>query len=288
MSPLALSLVLSAAVFHALWNFAAKLAPDGGAVFVWLYFGASAILWVPVTVIWSFWHPLHPSLTWLVGSLVSAALHVVYSIVLQTGYAVGDMNLVYPLARGTGPLVTMIVSIAVLGERLGAVAITGALLIICGVGVIAFVRDRSVETLRRRRGVSYGLATGMTIAAYTLWDDHSVNALSIPPLPYFTTGLVLQTILLAPGIWPRRSAAIPELRAEWRQIAVVAVLSPLAYVLVLQAMVLAPVALVAPARETSIVVGGLLSWWLLREPNPARRLAGSVIVLVGIACLVAG
>jgi drug/metabolite transporter (DMT)-like permease len=286
MSPVALSLVLSAAVFHALWNFAAKLAPDGGAVFVWLYFAASTCLWVPVTVVYAIGHPVHPHPVWLLGSAVSAVLHVVYSVVLQTGYDVGDMNLVYPLARGIGPLVTMVVSIAVLGERLGVVAVAGALLVVAGVAVIAAGTGHTHDPVRRRRGVRYGVATGVTIATYTLWDDHSVNALDIPPLPYFTLGLLLQTLMLAPGVWRQRNSAIPQLRVEWRQIGVVAVLSPLAYILVLEAMRLAPVALVAPARETSIVVGGLLSWLVLHEPHPGRRLVGSAVVLVGIAALV--
>ena len=72
---------------------------------------------------------------------------------------------------------------------------------------------------------------------------------------------------------------------RWREIAVVAVLSPLAYVLVLEAMRTAPVSLVAPARESSIVVGSLLAWWLFKEPDPLRRLLGAVIVLGGIALI---
>jgi drug/metabolite transporter (DMT)-like permease len=288
MSPVALSLVLSAALFHALWNFAAKLAPDGGAVFVWLYMAASACIWVPVTVVWSLSHSLHPHPVWLLGSAVSAVLHIVYSVTLQHGYAGSDMNLVYPLARGVGPLLTMVVSIAVLGERLGVLAVAGALTVVAGVGVITVGSTRSHDPVKRRRGLVYGVGTGVSIAAYTLWDDHSVNALAIPPLPYFATGLLLQTALLLPGVWAQRGSVVPRLRTLWRQVAVVAVLSPLAYLLVLQAMTIAPVALVAPTRETSIVLGGLISWLVLREPHPQRRLVGSLVVLVGIVGLVAG
>lgn len=286
MSPVALSLVLSAALFHAVWNFAAKRVPEGGVMFVWLYLAASTGLWVPVTVIWSIFHPEHPRWSWLLAAAVTAGLQVVYSIVLQTGYSVADMNVVYPLARGTGPLLTLLVSITVLRERLAPVAIGGALLVVVGVVVIAL--GPSPERVARRQGIAYGVATGGTIAAYTLWDGNSVNSLAIPPLPYFTLGLVLQTLLLAPGVWRQRTAALPQLRRQWREIAVVATLSPLAYVLVLQAMRLAPVALVAPARETSIVIGSLLSWWVLREQHPARRLAGAVVVVAGLAALVAG
>ena len=126
----------------------------------------------------------------------------------------------------------------------------------------------------------------MAIAAYTLWDNHAVNALAVPPLPYFVAGLVLQlpvmTLLLG-----RRRAMVPVVWREARgPVIAVAVLSPMAYVLVLRAMQLAPVSLVAPARESSIVVGALLSWWLLKEPSAARRLVGAVVVLVGIVGIV--
>lgn len=288
MSGQALALVLAAALFHALWNFAAKRVPDGGATFVWLYFAASAVLWVPISLVWAITHPLDPTWYWLLGAAVSAVLHIVYSVVLQRGYAVGDMNLVYPLARGTGPLVTMLFSILVLGEQLALSAILGALLIVGGVLVIAVGRTPADHAHPRRLGVLYGVGTGLAIATYTLWDNHSVNALGVPPLPYFTLGLVIQTVLLGPGVWPQRVTALPMLKAHWREVTVVAVLSPLAYVLVLEAMRLAPVALVAPARETSIVIGSLIGWLVLREPHPARRLAGTVLVLAGITALVSG
>ena len=157
---------------------------------------------------------------------------------------------------------------------------------VAGVLVISLGGPRRAGSTRA--GVVWGIGTGVTIAAYTLWDDHAVNALAVPPLPYFTLGLLLQvpalTLLLG-----RRRALLPEV---WRKarvpVLVVALLSPLAYVLVLRALQLAPVSLVAPARESSIVVGALLSWWVLREPSPVRRLVGAVVVLAGIVGIVAG
>ena len=82
-----------------------------------------------------------------------------------------------------------------------------------------------------------------------------------------------------------RQSLRPAARAHWREILLVAVLSPLAYVLVLEAMRTAPVSLVAPVRESSIVVGSLLAWWMLGEPDPRRRILGALIVLAGIALI---
>jgi drug/metabolite transporter (DMT)-like permease len=96
-----------------------------------------------------------------------------------------------------------------------------------------------------------------------------------------------QCLGLTPGVWRRRrtGAVRALLIRHRREVLIVAVLSPLAYVLVLQALTLAPVSVVAPVRESSIVVGALLSWLVLREPHPARRLVGSVVVLAGVAAL---
>jgi drug/metabolite transporter (DMT)-like permease len=289
MGPDALLLVLVAAFAHALWNFEAKTVPDGGVVFIWLYMAVSALVWVPLAVLWLvLWHPETPAPTWLLGAAVSGALHIVYSITLQRGYTAADMNVVYPVSRGTGPLLTIVVSVLLLGERPPPVALAGALVVVGGVAVIATGSSAGAGPGARRAGLMYGIGTGTSIAAYTLWDDHAVNALAVPPLPYFALGLLVQCLVLAPAGWQDRERARQVWSVHRRQVVAVALLSPLAYVLVLQAMRMAPVSLVAPARESSIVVGSLLAWLVLREPHPARRLAGSVVVLVGIAALVAG
>jgi drug/metabolite transporter (DMT)-like permease len=286
MSGQALALVLTAAVLHALWNLAAKKVSVDGVAFVWLYVVGSVVLWGPVAVVWAVVHDERPHWSWVYAGALTAAFHIVYQLVLQRGYEKGDLNLVYPLARGTGPLVTFVFALTVLGERPDAVAVAGVLAVIVGILLISLGGPRTHGSTRA--GVFWGVGTGVAIAAYTLWDNHAVNALDVPPLPYFVVGLVLQlpvmTLLLG-----RRRALLPTVWREARgPVIAVAVLSPMAYVLVLRAMQLAPVSLVAPARETSIVVGALLSWWVLGEQSALRRTIGAVVVLLGIAGIVAG
>jgi drug/metabolite transporter (DMT)-like permease len=286
MSAQALALVLTAAVLHAVWNLAAKKVQVDGVAFVWLYVTGSLLLWGPVAVVWAVVQVERPDWSWLYAGALTAAFHIVYQLVLQRGYAEGDLNLVYPLARGTGPLITFVFAVAVLGERPDAIAVAGVLAVIVGILLISLGGPRTHGSARA--GVLWGIGTGAAIAAYTLWDNHAVNALDVPPLPYFVLGLLLQlpvmTLLLG-----RRRRLLPSVWREARgPVVAVAVLSPMAYVLVLRAMQLAPVSLVAPARETSIVVGALLSWWLLKEPSAVRRLVGAAVVLVGIVGIVAG
>lgn len=285
MNGTALSFVLVAAFVHAGWNLAAKRVPDGGTRFVFLYYSVSAVWCFPVAVVQLVVTHEHPQWTWLLAAALTALFHVLYGVVLQRGYTVGDLSIVYPLARGSGPLLSVLAAVPLLGERPGALGLAGAALVVGGVLLIG-CGGGGADRARRRAGIIYGLLTGATIAAYTLWDDHSVNALAIPPLIYFSVGAVLQSACLAPFAVSQGDVA-KLWRLHRREALVVGIFSPVAYLLVLFAMRLAPVSLVAPAREVSIVLGGLAAWLVLGEASPGRRLTGSVVVLAGIAAIAA-
>jgi drug/metabolite transporter (DMT)-like permease len=223
---------------------------------------------------------------WLGAAALSAAMHIGYQLALQRGYAEGELNVVYPVARGTGPLLTFVVAATVLDERPGVVAGIGVLLVVVGVLLISW--SPGAAHGNPWPGVVWGLLTGVAIAAYTLWDSHAVTALAVPPVAYFVVGLVCQV----PALSLMAGARLREVRIARPRLArpalVVALLSPAAYILVLRAMQLAPVALVAAARESSIVVGALVGWLVLQEARPLHRLAGSAVVAAGIAAIVIG
>jgi drug/metabolite transporter (DMT)-like permease len=279
----ALSLVLVAAVLHAGWNFAAKRVRQGGPLFVWSYYTAAGVLMLPALVVAVVTTDARPEWSWLVAISVTAVLHIGYGVVLQRGYDVGDLSLVYPLARGTGPLLAVVLAVLLLDERPGPIGLVGAALIITGVLTISAGRAATRRSVRA--GVGYGVATGAVIAAYTLADAYSVAQLGIPPLIYFGAASLLQSLLLTPHALRHRE----QVRLLWadsrREIWIVALLSPAAYLLVLFAMRLAPVSLVAPAREVSIVLSGLAAWLVLGEAGAPRRLVGSAIVLAGIVAI---
>jgi drug/metabolite transporter (DMT)-like permease len=287
MNGVALSLVLVAAVVHAIWNLAAKRVGDGGARFVFLYYTVSAVFFGPAAVVQLFL--IGPQWTvlavWLLAAVGTAVLHVGYGIVLQRGYAVGDLSVVYPLARGTGPLLSVLVAVLFLHEHPGWPGLLGAFLVISGVLVISSGKTVHTDPARRRAGVFYGVLTGAFIAAYTLWDAHSVTTLGVPPIAYFGAGSVFQSLLMAPSVLRDRASVTALWHRHRRQVLIVGVLSPLGYLFVLYALQLAPVSLVAPARELSIVLGGLAAWRLLGEAQAARRLIGSLVVLAGIAAI---
>ncbi len=282
MNATALSFVLAAAVIHAGWNLAAKRISSGGTQFVWLYYTVSAVALLPVTLFQLL--AGNPQWTWLFAAVVTSVFHVAYGIVLQRGYVVGDLSVVYPVARGTGPLLSVVAAVTVLGERPGWIGLLGAFLVIIGVLVISTGRKTGGG---RRAGVGYGLLTGAVIAGYTLWDAHSVTGLHVPPIAYFGLGSIVQSVMLAPAAVTGRAQVARLWREQRREVLIVGLASPVAYILVLFALTMAPVSLVAPARELSIVLGGLAAWLVLGEQDAMRRLAGSVIVVAGIAAIAA-
>lgn len=285
MNAQALSLVLVAALLHAAWNFAAKRVRHGGATFVWAYYTAAAVFLLPALVITLLITDARPHWNWLLAAVVTAVLHVSYGIVLQRGYDVGDLSVVYPVARGTGPLLSVLFAVLLLHERPGPIGLAGAALIVTGVLTISSGGPRRAKAPAVRAGVSYGVATGALIAAYTLWDAYSVTTLAVPPIIYFASGSLLQSAMLTPKVLRSKD----QLRLLWkenrREVLIVGSLSPIAYLLVLFAMRLAPVSLVAPAREVSIVLSGLAAWLVLGETGAQRRLLGSAVVLAGIVAI---
>lgn len=286
MNATALSLVLVAAVVHAVWNLAAKRISSGGTQFVWLYYTVGAVVLLPITVVQLVVEADRPQWSWLLAAVVTSVLHIAYGIVLQRGYRVGDLSVVYPVARGTGPLLSVLAAVLVLGERPGPLGLLGAFLVVAGVLVISTGR-KAEDPQAVKAGIFYGLLTGAVIAGYTLWDAHSVTGLGVPPVVYFGLGSILQSLMLVPGALAGRAEVGRVWRVHRREVLLVGLLSPVAYILVLFALTMAPVSLVAPARELSIVLGGIAAWLVLGESNAVRRLAGSVIVLSGIAAIAA-
>jgi drug/metabolite transporter (DMT)-like permease len=282
----ALALVLAAAVFHATWNLLAKRVGDGGPVFVWLFGFCSLLIYAPLAVVVVIVSGPHLGPVQLLFMFGSGVLHLGYFVLLQRGYAVGDLSLVYPLARGTGPLLATAAAIVLFGERPSALVLVGIGLITVGV----FVLTGESGSLRSGlgAGVIYGLLTGVFIAAYTIWDKQAVSVLLIPPLLQSWATTLVTTLLLTPLAIGQRKEALALWRAHKPEVLGVAVLSPLSYILVLTALVFTPVSYVAPAREISILIGAAMGTHLLSEGDSTRRLLAAGAMVAGIIALALG
>ena len=285
MSALAFALVLAAAVTHAAWNIIAHGVSRAGTPFLWWGAVGGTAVWIGV-VPFTGGLGTDDVLAFLLGVGVSGVLHVAYMAVLQRGYREGNLSTVYATARGTGPFLSVIVAVLVLGERPSALALAGVAAIILGVVAIGLVDRGRVDRSRRLDpGLVFGLLTGVAIAVYTIWDANAVRTWNLSPVAFMVGTMLLEIPFYSLGVRGRWAAVRALGRTQWKRIVAFSILSPLSYILVLTAIQIAPVALVAPLREVSVVLVSLFGVFALKESRPGWRLAASAVVAGGIVLL---
>jgi len=288
MTPLALGLVLIAAFTHATWNLAAKRS-RGALPFVWLTGLLSFLFYIPAVTAYTLWkQPSLPSaaIFLFVGS---GLIKTCYALLLQRGYRHGDFSLIYPLARGTGPLLSTLAAIAIFGERPTPLAMAG------GAGIVVSIfyltggpRLLHTDRAHLRQGLPYGFTCGCCIAAYTVWDQRAVSQFHLPPVIYDCGTQVVMCCVLTPFAWRRRVEAAQAWREHRGKVFTVALLGPLGYVLILTAMSFTPVSYIAPAREISILIGTLFGARLLKESDAPRRILAAAGMVLGVIALALG
>jgi drug/metabolite transporter (DMT)-like permease len=279
-------LVVTAAFAHATWNFLAKRAAHSKHL-IWFSSVTEAVVFAPL----AFWVLTH---AWSGLGLKAAAfllatgiLHLAYTESLLRGYRAGDLTVVYPLARGTGPLLSFIGAVLLLHERPSILAVAGALMITSGV----LLSSGGLQALRRGdsdAGLFWGVATGCTIACYTLVDGYSVKVLLLSPILVDYAGNLFRTVVLSAGSYRRRGLLQSEYREYWKEATAIGVLTPAGYILVLFAMRLAPISHIAPLREMSMMIGLFFGARFLSEGDMVRRILGSAFIAGGVIALALG
>ncbi|NNE52558.1 MAG: EamA family transporter, partial [Sulfitobacter sp.] len=233
-----LLLVLAAAVCHATWNVFVKKV-GGGPVFLWLFSLIASLIYLPFALFILLaerpaFDPMQ--ILFILGSVL---LHLGYFSLLQAGYRRGDLSVVYPTARATGPLLSSAFAVLLLGESLSWQLALGGLIIVFGVmmlggGFRSSGRQVSVSIL-------FGLGVGTLIGSYTAWDAYAVSVLLLPPLLMDYAITFGRVILLAPVARRNWTEVQRQWQLERTALFVVAVFSPLAYILVLYTMTFTPV-----------------------------------------------
>ena len=289
----ALALVILAGLIHACWNIVAKKA-GGDVRFSFFSSVVMMVVWAPLGL-WLAWQqvPAWGALEWTLVT-VSGALHSVYFIILLRGYRKADLTVVYPLARGSGPLLSSLIAIALMGERLsalgglGIVAVAGGVFLIAG-GPGLFRSTHSPEQAQRiRKGMLYGLLTGVFIASYTVVDGYAVKVALMSPILVDYMGNFVRLGLLLPAIARDPDQVRRQWQLQWKYATIVGVVSPVSYVLVLYALQVAPLSHVAPAREVSMLFAAVIGGHLLGEGDRLFRLVGAVSIAMGVMALALG
>jgi len=274
--PIVLSLVLAAALLHASWN---ALVKAGGDPFVRLAVvnAVGGLCAAPMLFLVAL--PAPASWPYLVGSVV---VHHAYYLALGYGYRFGDLSHVYPIARGVAPPLVAFAAWAFAGESLGLLGLLAILVISGGIVSLAFADDGRLVAIRP---LALGLATGITIAAYTLFDGLGARA-SGDVLAYIAWLFAIDAVPFSVIIALRyRRRLGPALAACWRPAAFGGALSVIAYGLVIWAMSLTPLAAVSALRETSVIIAALIGTRLLREPFGTRRVLAASLIAAGVVLL---
>jgi drug/metabolite transporter (DMT)-like permease len=270
----ALLLALAAAVVHAGWNLLLSDEPDThSATAVALVVGT--LVFAPVAV--AAWRFDSSALPYVAGS---SALELLYMVLLATAYSAAAMGFVYPIARGSAPVLVLIAGAVVAGAVVSLPAAVGVLLVAAGIVLVRGVRSRG-----RPRDLVLALSVGGCIAGYTLVDKHGI--MHAAPLAYLEVVFGVTTIVYLAGVWRVRGGAVLRAAIGWRT-ALAGIGFFGAYALTLAALRLAPAATVAAVRESSVVIATAVLAVTGREKVSAERLAGTVAVLAGIALISLG
>ena len=283
MTLLTVVIVLLSALLHASWNLVVKKA-GRGPEFVWLFSVIAVALFAPAAFGTALKMEL-PGLPTLGIIAASAICEVGYYLALQGAYLKADLSIVYPIARGFGPLLTVFLAGPLLGEKIGFKVLAGTAWILGGSLFLVSRRNKPGNS-PEKRGVLLGVVAGFFIAGYTLIDKVAVSLYSLPAIFYFWAVLFLQVLFLTPIAIKRREA----LKEDWlhfrREAFLVAILCSLAYTMILWVLTFSPVSRIAPCREVGIVFGTYLGSRFLGEPEFRGRLFASAAVFIGVLLLV--
>jgi drug/metabolite transporter (DMT)-like permease len=274
--PLVFAAVLAAAAMHAGWNALLKLRLEPFLAMALITTGAG-VVGLPFLLIFGW--PCAAAWPWLMGSV---ALHLAYYCGLTEAYRRADMGQVYPIARGTAPLLTIFASLAFLGEPIGIVAASGAAILAIGVVLISLRGGRYHLAPLDPGALVFALLTSFAISGYTLVDGIGAR-MAGDAHAYSASLFVIDGISMGLfAFWRRGRAAF----AATRQFAAPAfaggAMSLFAYWIAIWAMTVAPIGLVGALRETSVLFAVLISTFVLKEPLTQGRMIGAALIVVGV------
>ena len=268
--------VLFAAVCHAGWNALIKVGLDPLSSTILIAVGAAVVSLVGLPFVGL---PASAAWPWLIAS---AFIHLFYFAALAEGYRTGDLGQVYPIARGSAPLMTATASAFLLGEHLSLFGWTGIVALAAGVLLLS---ARGGVVHLERRAVGYALLTALTICAYSLTDGIGARR-SQNPQAYVAWLFVANAVVLLPyGLWRNRTGMTLALRRFWPRGLIGGALQAFSYGIALWAMTLAPIAIVAALRETSVLFGALIAVLLLKEPLRAARMVAAALIVGGLVLI---
>jgi len=270
--------VLFAALCHAGWNALVKVGLDPLSTTTLIAIGSGV---VSLAVLPFTGAPATASWPWLIASVF---IHLAYFAALIESYRTGDLGQVYPIARGSAPLMTAAATTFVVGEKLSLTGWAGIVALVAGVFLLSARGGRELAKIDHR-AVGFALLTALTICTYSVVDGIGAR-LANEPGAYALALFVGNALLLLPyALWRDGRAVIPAMRRFWRRGFAGGALQVASYGTVLWAMTVAPIAIVATLRETSVLFGALIAVVVLKEPLRATRIVAALLIVCGLVLI---
>lgn len=270
--------VLFAAACHAGWNALIKvgLDPLSTTTLISVGSGVVALAFAPLVGM-----PASAAWPWLLASVV---IHLVYFASLIESYRTGDLGQVYPIARGSAPLMTAAVTSIFIGEKLSALGWTGIVVLVGGVLLLSARGGRHLAEIDRR-AIGFALFTALTICAYSVVDGIGAR-LSANPNAYSVWLFIGIAIVMVPyALYRDGRDVIPAMQRFWLRGFAGGALQVLSYGIAIWAMTAAPIAIVATLRETSVLFGAVIAVVVLKEPLRAVRVVAACLIVCGLVLI---
>lgn len=288
MDTIQILIVLFAAILHASWNVAAKFGSGAGSYFVFSYNLFSFVFSLPLVLVSIYLYPPELNPIVIAVLILTALLHFLYGVVLLKGYKNASLSIVYPIARGVGPLITCITALFLFDEQLKPIEMIGVVSVCTGVILIAtrgsfkgFFSNKKTLT-----GLKWGVLTGCIIASYSLTDAFAVKNLFLTPILIGWMSSVGGTFLLTPMVLKDNQILRLEMSGKWKYAMFIGIASPAAYMLILFALQLgANVSMVAPLRESSLLFGTLAGMLFFKEKVGLIAWIGCLTILMGVVLI---
>jgi len=267
--------VLFAAACHAGWNALIKVGLDPLSTTTLISLGAGLVALALVPLVGM---PASAAWPWLIASVI---VHLCYFASLIESYRTGDLGQVYPIARGSAPLMTAAATTVFVGEKLSLIGWTGILSLVAGVLLLSARGGRELAEVDRR-AIGFALFTALTICAYSVVDGIGAR-LSANPNAYSVWLFIgIAFVMLPYAIYRDGPDVIPAMRRFWRRGLAGGALQLLSYGIAIWAMTAAPIAIVATLRETSVLFGAVIAVVVLKEPLRAARVVAACLIVCGL------
>jgi drug/metabolite transporter (DMT)-like permease len=270
--------VLFAALCHAGWNALIKIGLDPLSTTTLIAIGSGVVALVLLPLVglpaWAAW-------PWLIASVI---IHLFYFAALIEAYRTGDLGQVYPIARGSAPLMTATATTIFVGESLSLIGWAGIVALVAGVFLLSARGGRELTHIDRR-AVGFALMTALTICAYSVVDGIGVRLAGNPNAYSLSLFVGIALVMVPYALYRDGRDVIPAMQKYWRRGFGGGALQVLSYGIALWAMTLAPIAIVATLRETSVLFGAAIAVIVLKEPLRLTRVGAALLILCGLVLL---